>query len=240
MRVLFLIYGVASYLVFLLVFVYFLGFVGDVFVPQSVSHPASDGFGKALLIDIGVMLLFGIKHSVMARAGFKSFMARVIPRAIERATYVLASAIVLALLMFWWQPIEGTVWSLENPAARAAVWALFALSWLLIFTSTFLTDHFDLFGLRQVWLNYVRRTYTDVTFTEQLFYRSIRHPMMLGILIAFWAAPVMSVSRLVFSIGMSVYVLVGIHFEEKGLQKAFGMDYVAYKKRTRKIIPGVY
>ena len=240
MRVLFLIYGAASYLAFLHVFVYFMGFVGDVFVPQSVSHPASAGFGKALLIDIGVMLLFGIQHSVMARAGFKSFMARVIPRAIERATYVLASAIVLALLMFWWRPIEGTVWSLENPAARAAVWALFALGWLLIFTSTFLTDHFDLFGLRQVWLSYVRRTYTDVRFTERLFYRSIRHPMMLGILIAFWASPVMSVSHLVFSIGMSLYVLVGIHFEEKGLQKVLGRDYVAYQKRTRKIVPSVY
>lgn len=240
MRALVMLYGVVSYLLFFGVFVYFIGFVGDVFVPKSISTEVSEYSSNALVVNIALILLWGVQHSVMARGWFKEMIASVVPHHVERSTYVLVSSIVLAVFMYYWQPMEGIIWQVENPMAVIVLWGLFGLGWALIFLSTFLTDHFDLFGLRQSWLHFVKKTYSPVVFTEALFYRWIRHPMMLGLFIAFWSLPTMTVGHLVFSIGMSIYVLLGIHFEEKGLAREIGQTYVDYQQRTSKVIPKVY
>ena len=240
MRALVMLYGVVSYFLFFGVFVYFMGFVGDVFVPISISSEVEEYSSNALMINIGLMLMWGVQHSVMARGWFKDMISSVVPHHVERSTYVLASAIVLAALMYYWQPMEGIIWQVENPMAVNVLWGFFGLGWVLVFVAIFLTDHFDLFGLRQTWLHFVKKTYTHVVFTEILFYRWIRHPMMLGLFIAFWSLPTMTVGHLVFSIGMSIYVLLGIHFEEKGLAKAIGQTYVDYQQRTSKVIPKIY
>lgn len=240
MRALVMLYGVVSYLLFFGVFVYFIGFVGDVFVPKSISTEVSEYSSNALVVNIALILLWGVQHSVMARGWFKEMIASMVPHHVERSTYVLVSSIVLAAFMYYWQPMEGIIWQVENPMAVIVLWGLFGLGWALIFLSTFLTDHFDLFGLRQSWLHFVKKTYSPVAFTEALFYRWIRHPMMLGLFIAFWSLPTMTVGHLVFSIGMSIYVLLGIHFEEKGLAREIGQTYVDYQQRTSKVIPKVY
>jgi protein-S-isoprenylcysteine O-methyltransferase Ste14 len=240
MRALVMLYGVVCYVAFFVVFVYFMGFVGDVFVPVSISSDVDVYSENALMVNIGLMLMWGVQHSVMARGWFKDMIASVVPHHVERSTYCLASAIVLGALMHYWQPMEGIIWQVEYPMVVNVLWGLFGLGWALIFVSTFLTNHFDLFGLRQPWLHFVKKTYTPVVFTEVLFYRWIRHPMMLGLFIVFWSLPTMTVGHLVFSIGMSIYVLVGIYFEEKGLAKELGQTYVGYQQRTTKIIPKVY
>ena len=240
MRVLVMVYGVVSYFLFFGVFVYFMGFVGDVFVPISISSEVREYSPNALMINIGLMLMWGVQHSVMARGWFKEMISSVVPHHVERSTYVLASAIVLAALMYYWQPMEGIIWQVVDETAITVLWSVFALGWVLVLISTFLTDHFDLFGLRQTWLFFVKKTYTNVKFTEHLFYRWIRHPMMLGLFLAFWSLPTMTVGHLVFSIGMSIYVLIGIHFEEKGLAKAIGQPYIDYQQRSAKMIPKIY
>ena len=240
MRLLTMLYGVLSYLIFFAVFVYFIGFVGDVFVPKSLSSVAEMSFSDALAINVGLMLLWGVQHSVMARDWFKEMIASVVPHQVERSTYVLTSAIVLAVLMFYWQPMDTLIWHVNDIFWQQVLWVIFGLGWVLVLVATFLTDHFDLFGLRQSWLYFVKKTYTPVVFTEYLFYRWIRHPMMLGLLMAFWSTSIMTLGHLVFSIGMSIYVLLGIHYEEKGLAKAIGQPYQDYQQRTSKIIPKVY
>ena len=240
MRALVMLYGVVCYFAFFVVFVYFMGFVGDVFVPVSISSEVETYSQNALMVNIGLMLMWGVQHSVMARGWFKEMIASVVPHHVERSTYCLASAIALGALMYYWQPMEGIIWQVNNPMTVNVLWGFFGLGWALIFVSTFLTNHFDLFGLRQPWLHFVKKAYTPVVFTELLFYRWIRHPMMLGLFIAFWSLPTMTVGHLVFSIGMSIYVLVGIHFEEKGLARELGQTYIDYQQRTTKVIPKVY
>ncbi|MBV1875790.1 MAG: hypothetical protein KUG50_04105 [Cycloclasticus sp.] len=240
MRTWVMLYGVVSYCLFFVVLVYFMGFVGEAFVPKAISTEAAQYSPNALAINVGLMLIWGVQHSVMARGWFKEIISPVVPHQVERSTYVLASAIVLAVLMFFWQPMNGIVWQVTNETIITVLWSVFILGWVLVLISTFLTDHFDLFGLRQTWLFFVKKSYTQVKFTEYLFYRWIRHPMMLGLILAFWSLPTMTVGHLVFSIGMTIYVLVGIHFEEKGLAKAIGQPYTDYQQRTTKIIPKIY
>lgn len=237
MRLLVLIYGVVSYLVFFLVFLYFIAFVGGFYVPKTLSSEVSMSASSALFINIGLLLLWGVQHTIMARGKFKEAISGFIPQHLERSTYVLVSSITLAVLMHFWQAMEGTLWSIES---APWIWVIFFTGWALVFVSTFLTDHFDLFGLRQTWLHYVKKSYTSVKFTERLFYKWIRHPMMLGLILAFWAIPEMTSGHLVFSIGMTVYIIVGIYFEEKGLASSIGTDYQNYQKRTAKIIPKIY
>ncbi len=240
MRELVMLYGVLSYLSFLAVMVYLVAFVGDFLVPKTVSSGVVGEVTTALIINICLIILWGIQHSVMARSWFKEAIAKIVPQHTERSTYVLLSAIVLAVVMYGWQPMEGVIWKVNNQFWQTVIWGLFALGWIIATLSTFLTDHFDLFGLRQTWLYFVKKSYTSVKFTELLFYHWVRHPMMLGTLMAFWATPVMTLGHLVFSLGMTVYVLMGIYFEEKALAKSIGSVYVEYQKRTSKIIPGIY
>lgn len=240
MRILVMLYGVLSYLLFFATFLYFIAFVGDIFVPKTLSDGGGMANANALLINIGLILLWGIQHSVMARAWFKDAIASLIPHHIERSTYVLASSIVLLVLMHFWQPMDAVIWQVDNPLYQQILWSLFGIGWVMVLLSTFLTDHFDLFGLRQTWLYFVNKSYTSVNFTERFIYRWIRHPMMLGLFFAFWAIPTMTYGHLVFSLGMSVYILIGIYFEEKSLIAAVGPAYQEYQSRTARIIPKIY
>ena len=240
MRAIVMVYGVVSYLLFFGVFLYLIAFVGGILVPKTLTSEAGIHGPLALLINLGLIILWGVQHTVMARDWFKEAIAHIVPHHTERSTYVLASTLILVLLMYAWQPIDGIIWQVQNPLGVKILWSVFGIGWVLVLLSTFLTDHFDLFGLRQTWLHFVKKTYTSVNFTESLLYRWIRHLMMLGLLLAFWAIPVMTAGHLVFSLGMTVYILMGIYFEEKGLAASIGADYTEYQKRTARIIPKIY
>ena len=232
-----LIYGLLCYVLFLGVFLYLVGFVMDFAVPHSVSSGAVGPVGRAVTVDLLLMVLFGVQHSMMARRGFKQWLTRMLPESAERSTYVLATNIVLILIYVYWQPLPGQVWQLTSPVAVQSLYVINGLGWLIALVATFLTNHFDLFGLRQIYLNMSRRAYTPVVFREILLYRWIRHPMMLGLLIAVWATPVMTTSHLLFSMGMTLYIIVGIHFEEAALQAELGETYRQYRGRTRRLLP---
>lgn len=231
------IYGGVCYGIFLAVFLYLIAFVADVGAPKTVSSGQPGPAATALAMDIALIALFGLQHSVMARKGFKCWLTRFLSESVERSTYVLATNVVLILLFAFWQPLAGRIWQVENTVLVRCIVLLSALGWLLVLVSTFLNNHFDLFGLRQVYLLLVRKTYTPVAFKEILFYRWVRHPMMLGLLIAIWATPLMTSSHLLFSLGMSVYILIGIHFEEKTLQAELGKAYREYMDRTSRLLP---
>lgn len=234
-----LLYGVVCYGLFFAVFLYMLGFNSDWLVPVTVSGPARLAAGTALIIDIALIALFGVQHSVMARRGFKRWITSWLSPAVERSTYVLATTVVLVVIFAFWQPVAGGVWSVQSPPLRTALWSINALGWGMVLLATFLTNHFDLFGLRQVWLNVQRRSYSPVPFREWLFYRWLRHPMMTGLLVAFWVLPTMSVSHLLFSAGMTLYIFVGVHFEEAGLRAELGEPYRQYSARTWRFAPFV-
>lgn len=236
-RIITLIYGVACYAMFFAVFLYLVGFVWGVGVPKHVNSGTPGALLPALLINAALLLAFGVQHSVMARPGFKRWLTGFLSPAAERSTYVLATNVVLILTYMFWQPLPGTVWQAEAPAMVNALWTLNVGGWLLVLVATFLTNHFDLFGLRQVWLNAVQRTYTPVPFREVLLYRWIRHPMMVGLFIALWVTPVMSASLFMFSAGMSLYIFIGVYFEEKGLRAELGQPYRDYAGRTGRFLP---
>lgn len=230
-------YGAAVYLFFLAAFLYFIGFVAGLVVPKGVNDGPTVATGVALVTDLALIALFGIQHSVMARPAFKRVWTKLVPKPVERSTYVLFAALVLVLLMWLWKPIPGHVWVVENPAGFWALWALFALGWAVLLASTYMTDHFDLFGLRQVFLYLAGRPYTPVAFKARFLYRHMRHPLYTGFLIAFWATPDMTVGRLVLAGGLSAYIVVGTLFEERDLVKAFGDRYRAYCKDMPRYLP---
>jgi methanethiol S-methyltransferase len=230
-------YGVISYLLFFAVFLYLIAFVGDFFVVKSVSSGTAQDFLPALIINTLLILIFAIQHTVMARGPFKQWLTQYIPAQLERSTYMLATSIVLAFIFCYWQPVTGMVWQFTNPVLVTLFYALFAIGWIIVLIATFLTNHFDLFGLRQIYLHVIDKPYTSLDFTDVWFYQYLRHPMMLGLLIAFWSTPVMTVSHLLFSLGMSIYIFVGIHFEEKGLVEQLGDDYIQYQKNTSMLFP---
>jgi len=236
-RVLNFIYGVVCYAVFFAVFLYLVGFINDLPGIRTINSGEPGPAGTALAVDLGLIALFGIQHSVMARAGFKRWFTGLVPQVIERSSYVMATNLVLIAIFLYWQPLAGQIWKVEQPMLAMALYALGGLGWLIVLISTFLTNHFDLFGLRQVWLNLVRRSYTPVAFREHYFYRWIRHPMMTGIFIAFWATPNMTASHALFAAGMTLYVFIGVHFEERGLREELGQPYRDYAARTSRFLP---
>ena len=237
-RILFFVYGCAAYLLFLATFLYAIAFIGGFGVPVILDGPATTPFATALMINAGLLAVFAVQHSVMARPWFKRWWTQVVPWAIERSTYVLFASLALDLLFWQWRPLGGVVWNVEQPMLRAIVWAVFALGWLQVLVMTFLIDHFDLFGLRQVWLYLRGKQYTRVNFATPAPYRVIRHPLYLGFMIAFWAAPTMSVTRLVFAIATTAYMLIAIQFEEHDLVHEHGAPYEDYRRRVPMIIPG--
>ena len=246
-RTLGFLYGVAAYAVFLLTFLYAIGFVMNLGVPKSIDGPTGSLFGlmqaqsawsfQSLLIDVALLLAFAIPHSVMARPGFKRRWTRIVPPAVERSTYVLVASLLLILLFRQWRPIPDPAWSIETPVFRAILQACGWIGWGTVLVSTFLIDHFDLFGLRQVWLNLRGRPITPPSFEAAGLYRYCRHPIMLGFIVAFWATPEMSVGHLVFAVATTGYILVAVQIEERDLLRAHGARYEEYKRRTSMLLP---
>lgn len=232
-----LVYGLASYLVFLGVLLYAVGFVAGVGVPRSVDGPATAAALPALAVDALLLALFAVQHSVMARPWFKRWWARLVPRAVERSTYVLVASLVLALVFWQWRPVPAVVWRVDLPPAAALLRATSLLGWILALASTFMTSHLDLFGLRQVWLHARGLPYRPTAFTARLLYGLVRHPLMLGFLLAFWAAPVMTAGHLLFAALSSGYILVGIRLEERDLLAQHGDAYAAYRREVPMLLP---
>ena len=230
------IYGVLSYAVFFVTYLYAIGFVGNLWVPKSMDSVREVPFLTALLTDLGLLGLFAVQHSVMARPAFKRWWTRFVPQAAERSTYVLLSSLALIAMFAWWQPLGGAVWDVTSPVAKAVLYGAFAFGWGLVLVSTFLINHFDLFGLRQVWLELLGKPYRPLHFGTPLFYRYVRHPLYLGWFFAFWATPTMTVTRLVFAIATSAYILIAIQLEERDLIDAHP-EYADYRRRVPMLVP---
>ena len=235
------VYGVICYVIFLGSFLYAVGFVGDVIVPKTIDSGQSAASAEALIIDLLLLGAFAVQHSVMARPAFKAVWTKIVPRSIERSTYVLFSSLLLALICWQWRPFPSPVWDVSSSRLLGGLLsALFWLGWLILLLSTFMINHFDLFGLRQVYLRLRGLDDSPPHFVQRALYKVVRHPIMLGFLIAFWAAPRMSLGHLIFSIATTGYILVGIALEERDMTAAFGEQYRAYRSRVPMLIPGLF
>lgn len=245
-------FAVASYLLFFAAFLYLVGFVGNLFGEAahltgmaeltglpSIDNGPSASLVSAVIINIGLIALFGIQHSVMARSGFKSWLTRFWPASIERSLYVLATVIMLGLIYHFWRPITPLVWSAQADWLRMLLWGLFFAGWVILFIATCLLNHFELFGLRQAWADFRRKAVPVMQFRTPLFYKLVRHPIYTGILLAIWAIPDMSQGHLLFAAGMTIYILIGVRYEEKDLVAHLGEHYTEYRKRVGAVIPGI-
>ncbi len=236
-RWLFLLYGSVAYLLFLVTFLYAIGFLSNAVVPKSIDSGTPGPWLPSLLINALLLGAFAVQHTIMARPGFKARWTKVIPKPIERSTFVVATCIILLTLYWQWRPMPATVWDVRSEAARWGLYALSAGGWLLVLYSSFLIDHFDLFGLRQVVLHFKERPYTHPGFAMPVLYRLVRNPLMLGFLIAFWSTPTMSQGHLLFSLLTTTYIFVGITFEERDLLRLLGDDYRRYRAATPMVLP---
>jgi protein-S-isoprenylcysteine O-methyltransferase Ste14 len=236
-RMLFFAYGVACYLLFFGTFLYAIGFIGGFGVPTTLDGPARDPFGAALAVNTALLGLFAVQHSVMARRGFKERWTRVVPQPLERSTYVLLSSLALMLLFWQWRPMGGVVWSVEDPLGRALLRTLFGAGFGLVLVATFLINHFDLFGLRQVWLQLVGRPQTPLRFGTPGPYRLVRHPLYVGWLFAFWMTPTMTAAHLLFAVATTAYILIAIQLEERDLVREHGRAYEDYRLQVPMLVP---
>lgn len=239
-RVAALVYGVAVYFLFFATFLYLIGFVADApFLPFTINRGGvlGGGTGAAIIIDLGLIALFGVQHSVMARKDFKKAWTRVIHGSLERSTYVLLTSLILILIYWLWQPIPASVWSVESAAGQYVLWGLCALGWATVLISTFVINHFDLFGLRQVWHHFRQKHETPIPFKATGLYRFVRHPIYFGFILAFWATPDMTLGHLLFALAMSLYILIGIVYEERDLHHHFGEKYRDYARRVPMLFP---
>jgi protein-S-isoprenylcysteine O-methyltransferase Ste14 len=235
-RHLIFLYGLVCYAAFFVASIYAAGFLGNFLVPKSIDAQATMPFWQALLVDLGLLALFAVQHSVMARPAFKRWWTRYVPEPAERSTYVLFSSLALLLVFALWQPMGGTVWHVENTAGRVVFYTLFAAGWAVVVASTYLINHFDLFGLRQVWLHLRGREYTALPFVTPVLYRFVRHPLYIGWFLVFWATPEMTVAHLVFALATTAYILIAIRFEERDLVAAHP-EYADYRRRVPMLIP---
>jgi protein-S-isoprenylcysteine O-methyltransferase Ste14 len=231
-------YGVVSYSLFFAVFNYAILFIGNILVAPSLDSPGQGNFVESLLIDVALLSLFALQHSVMARPAFKRVWTRIIPPEIERSTYVLISSLLLAAIIHFWQPLGGVVWQVTDPVALTVIYTVFAFGWAVLFTASFQLNHFDLFGLRQVWLYFRGKPYTQLPFKTPLLYRYTRHPLYVGMMIGLWAAPTMTVAHLVFAALCTGYILIGARFEERDLDNALP-EYKQYKEDVPMFLPGI-
>jgi protein-S-isoprenylcysteine O-methyltransferase Ste14 len=238
-RILFFAYGSLSYLIFLGTFLYAICFIGNFGVPGTLDGAASGRLAVSFAIDAGLLLLFAVQHSVMARKWFKDWWTRIVPKPVERSTYVLFSSLALILLFWQWRPLGGVIWSVEDPAGRVVLRGLFAFGWGLVLFSTFLINHFDLFGLRQVWVYLLGRPDRTMRFVTPGPYRLVRHPLYVGWLFAFWMTPVMTLAHLLFSIATTAYILLAIQFEERDLIREHGEAYEDYRRSVPMLVPFV-
>ncbi|MGH7244990.1 MAG: methanethiol S-methyltransferase [Phycisphaerales bacterium] len=236
------VYGVVSYAITLVIFVYAFGFIGSIGTPTSLDRLPTEGSPRwptALAINLAVLFVFAVQHSVMARPWFKAIWTRIIPEPAERSTYVLFSNIAMILLFALWQPMGGVIWNTDSPGARAVLLVIYSLGWGLVLLATFVLNHFDLFGVRQVWLYLRDRPYTHLPFRTPLLYRIVRHPLYVGWLIVFWATPTMTAAHLVFALVTTIYILLAIRWEEKDMATLHGSKYVEYRDKVGKLIPAV-
>ena len=237
-RCLALLYGVLCYALFLVVFLYAIGFVIGWGVPKHIDSGVTGSVATAVLVDVALLALFAVQHSVMARPAFKRWWTRIVPPVVERSTYVLFASLALVALFAWWRPLPALVWQADSEATRWLLYALYATGWAIVLTGTFLINHFDLFGLRQVWLHARQRRYGELPFVTRAYYRVVRHPLMLGFLVAFWATPDMSRGHLLFAAVTTAYILLAVKYlEERDLVAALGDDYRDYQRRVPMLLP---
>lgn len=231
-------YGILSYVVFFVSILYAIGFVGNLFVPKGIDSGIEFSLASSIIINLLLLSLFAVQHSVMARPAFKNWWTAIIGTAIERSTFVLLSSLVLLLIFWQWRPMTGIVWEIQHETLALAINGLFWLGWVIVFLSTFMINHFHLFGLDQVFNNYKNKPATRLTFREKYFYKFVRHPLMTGFIIAFWATPVMTMGHLLFAAVITVYVFISVkHLEEKDLKNEIGDAYVDYQKRVPMLFP---
>ena len=230
-------FGIASYLVLLGTFTYAIAFVGGIGVRNRLDGPLQGSFTGAVAMDLLLLLVFAIQHSVMARRWFKERWTQIVPWAIERSTYVLFASLALLLLFWQWRALGGEIWTVANPLGRAVLWTIFGLGWTIVLCVTFLISHFDLFGLRQVWMPLIGKAYTSVEFRTPLPYRLIRHPLYFGFLLAFWSAPIMTAAHLLFAFGTTAYIILAIQFEERDLVAEHGDSYRRYRRSVPMLLP---
>jgi protein-S-isoprenylcysteine O-methyltransferase Ste14 len=239
-RAFYLLFGVLAYFVFFATFLYLVGFVGNFpQIPYAVDRGPEASVGLAVALDLALIALFGVQHSVMARAPFKAAWTKIWPEPIERSFYVLIASLCLVVLFVFWRPIPIVLWAVTNTTGAYALWALFGLGWLIVLTSTFLINHFELFGLHQVWNHAGGREGPTPVFRTPLYYRRVRHPLYSGFILALWATPVMTVGHALLAAGMTLYILIAIRHEERDLIRLFGADYESYRQRVGMLIPGL-
>ncbi|WP_349258612.1 methanethiol S-methyltransferase [Steroidobacter sp.] len=235
-RTLVLLYGVTCYAVFFATFLYAIAFLGNFLIGNSIDAAPSISVGKAIAIDIALLAAFALQHSIMARPAFKRWWTRFVPAPAERSTYVLFSSLALILLFWLWQPIGAVIWQVDHPVGKAVLYAGYASGWVLLLIATFLINHFDLFGLRQSWLYFVGRPYTEIPFRTPGLYKVVRHPLYVGWLLAFWCTPTMTAAHLLFAVMTTAYILIAIQFEEHDLTHTFP-EYASYRQRVPALIP---
>jgi protein-S-isoprenylcysteine O-methyltransferase Ste14 len=235
-RALVLLYGVACYAVFFATFLYAIAFLGNFAIPNPIDGQPTTGVGRAIAINIGLLAVFALQHSIMARPAFKRWWTQFVPTAAERSTYVLFSSLALILLFWLWQPIGAVIWQVNSPLGQGLLYAGYALGWILLLLSTFLINHFDLFGLRQSWLYFRGHPYTEIAFRTPSLYKIVRHPLYVGWLLTFWCTPTMTAAHLLFALMTTAYILIAIQLEERDLTRAFP-EYESYRRKVPALIP---
>jgi protein-S-isoprenylcysteine O-methyltransferase Ste14 len=236
-RIIVFVYGVTCYAIFFVTFLYLMAFVANLMVPKGIDGGAVTSMGTAVVINLALIGLFGIQHSVMARPAFKKRLATWLPESMERSTFVLASSVALMILYWQWRPMPQIVWSIESPIGQGFVWGLMLAGFGIVLLSSFIINHFDLFGLRQVWLDLLGKPYRHLPFQVTYFYKFSRHPLYLGMLLGLWCTPQMTFGHVLFAAGMSIYILIGVHYEERDLEMFLGEDYRRYRSRVPMLVP---